>query len=64
MGCKRCCGICQLSLRKRQHLVYVLLSFHFLFPADITAVIARTLVAILNDEAILRAKLSAKDDGS
>lgn len=43
--------------------IYILLSFYFLFPPDSTDIIAMALVAKLNDEAILGAKASAKDDG-
>lgn len=43
--------------------IYTLLSFYFLFPPDSIDMVAMALVAILNDEAILGAKVSAKDDG-
>lgn len=57
-------GFVRVNLEKKTAFgIYTLLSFYFLFPPDSTDMVAMALVAILNDEAILGAKTSAKDDG-
>lgn len=43
--------------------IHSLLSLYFLFPPDSTDKVAMALVAILNNEAILGEKASAKYDG-